>query len=118
MFLTLHRFIDIITNFASSFNLIRLNKFSIPTDKSGEPQIDILDDELLLLSSLSSVFLRLPLLGVQSVESFDFSEDGDDLMIFGALDSIELTDLFDVCEDCLFFNLDDFLGACLMSLGS
>jgi hypothetical protein len=42
----------VIRNFESSLNLINLNNFSIPLDKSGEPQHDILDDVLLLLSSL------------------------------------------------------------------
>ena len=36
----------------------------------------------------------------------------------GALNSLELTVLLDLCEDCLFFNLDDILGAYLVPLGS
>ena len=50
----------------------------------------------------------------------DFSDDDDDLIILGALDSLELTDPLDVClrSLSLFLNLDDFLGACPVSLGS
>ena len=120
MFLTVHKFKEMTKSFESPFNLISLSKFSTPTDKSGEPQNDILDDELLLLSSLSSFVLGLPLLGVRRVANLDFSDDDDDLIILGALDSLELTDPLDVClrSLSLFFNLDDFLGACLVSLGS
>ena len=97
--------------------LISLNKFSTPTDKSGELQNGILDDKLLLLSSL---VLWLPLLVVWSVANLDFSEDDDDLKFSGALDSLDLTDLLDVflCSLSYFFNLDEFLGASLVSLGS
>jgi hypothetical protein len=47
---------EIINDLESSHRLITLNIFSIPGDKSGEPQRDILDDDLLLLLlfSLSS----------------------------------------------------------------
>jgi hypothetical protein len=56
---------------------------------------------------------------VRREANLDFSEDDDDLMIFGALDSLELTDLLDHCMSCLFLILDDFLGtACMVSLGS
>ena len=65
-------FKEMIKYFESPFNLINLSKFSTPTDKSGEPQNDILDDELLLLSSLSSFVLGLPLLGVWMVADLDF----------------------------------------------
>jgi hypothetical protein len=56
MFLMLHRFMEIINDLEFSHRFIALNYFSIPGDKSGEPQKDILDDDLLLLSlfSLSS----------------------------------------------------------------
>jgi hypothetical protein len=53
MFLILQRFIDITKKFVSSYNLINLNKFSSPADMSGEPQNETIDEELLLLSSLS-----------------------------------------------------------------
>ena len=119
MFLTVHTFKEMINSFESAFNLISLSKFSTPTDKSGEPQNDILDDALLLLSSLSSFVLGLPLLGVRRVANLDFSDD-DDLIILGALDSLELTDPLDVCLRVLslFLNLDDFLVVYLVSLGS
>jgi hypothetical protein len=47
---------EIINNLKLSHRFIALNNFSIPGDKSGEPQTDILDDDLLLLLlfSLSS----------------------------------------------------------------
>jgi hypothetical protein len=48
---------------------------------------------------------------VRSEANLDISEDDDDLMTFGALDSLELTDLLDDCMSCLFLILDDFLGA-------
>jgi hypothetical protein len=82
-----------------------LNNLSISTDKSGEPQNDILNDESLLLSSLSLLswsFLWLPYLGLLSEANLDFSEDDDDLMIFGSSESLELTDALDVC-----FSMED-----------
>jgi hypothetical protein len=54
MFLILHRVMEIINDLKSSHRFIAINNFSIPGDKSGEPQKDILDDDLLLLLSLSS----------------------------------------------------------------
>jgi hypothetical protein len=47
---------EIINDLKSSHRFITLNNFSIPGDKSGEPQKDILDDDLLvlLLFSVSS----------------------------------------------------------------
>jgi hypothetical protein len=48
---------EIINDLELSHRFIALNKFSIPGDKSGEPQKDILDDNLLLLFSLSSKLL-------------------------------------------------------------
>jgi hypothetical protein len=56
MFFMLHRFMEIINDLELSNRFIALNNFSIPEDKSGEPQKDILDDDLLLLLlfSLSS----------------------------------------------------------------
>jgi hypothetical protein len=56
MFLMLHRFMEIINDLEFSHRFIALNNFSIPGDKSGEYQNDILDDDLLLLLlfSLSS----------------------------------------------------------------
>jgi hypothetical protein len=119
MFLTLPRSTEVSKNLESSFSLIDLNNFSIPLDRSGEPQNDILDDELLLLSSLSLSFLWLPFLGVWSEANLDFSEDDNDLIIFGALESLELTDLLDDWMSFLFLIRDDFLGAaCMVSLGS
>jgi hypothetical protein len=52
----LHRFTEIINDLELSHRLIALNNFSIPGDNPGEPQKDILDDDLLLLLlfSLSS----------------------------------------------------------------
>jgi hypothetical protein len=56
---------------------------------------------------------------VRSEANFDISEDDNELMTVGALDSLELTDLLDVCKSYLFLILDDFLGAaCMVSLGS
>jgi hypothetical protein len=49
MFLMLHRFMGIINDLESSHRFIALNNFSILGDKSGEPQKDILDDDLLFL---------------------------------------------------------------------
>jgi hypothetical protein len=49
MFLMLHIFIGMINDVELSHRFIALNNFSIPGDKSGEPQKDILDDNLLLL---------------------------------------------------------------------
>jgi hypothetical protein len=40
---------EIINDSELSHRFIALNNFSIPEDKSGEPQQDILDDDLLLL---------------------------------------------------------------------
>jgi hypothetical protein len=56
MFLMLHRFMEIINDLEFSHRFIALNNLSILEDKSGEPQKDILDDDLLLLLlfSLSS----------------------------------------------------------------
>jgi hypothetical protein len=47
---------EIINDLELSHRFIALNNISIPRDKSGEPQKDILDDDLLLLLlfSLSS----------------------------------------------------------------
>jgi hypothetical protein len=49
MFLMLHGFMEIINDLELSHRLIALNNFSISEDKSGEPQKDILDDNLLLM---------------------------------------------------------------------
>jgi hypothetical protein len=54
MFLMLHRFMEIINDLELSHRFIALNNLSIPGDESGEPQKDILDDDLLLLFSPSS----------------------------------------------------------------
>jgi hypothetical protein len=56
MFLMFHRFIEMINVLELSHRLIALNNFSIPGDKSGEPQKDILDDDLLLLLLFSHIF--------------------------------------------------------------
>jgi hypothetical protein len=48
MFMILHRLMEIINDFDLSHRFIVLKKLSIPMDKSGEPQMDILDDDLLL----------------------------------------------------------------------
>jgi hypothetical protein len=49
MFLILQRFMEIIIDLEFSHRFIALNNFSIPVDKSGETQKDVLDDYLLLL---------------------------------------------------------------------
>jgi hypothetical protein len=49
MFLMLHRLMEIINDLELSHRFIALNNFSIPGDKSGEPQKDILDDDILLI---------------------------------------------------------------------
>jgi hypothetical protein len=54
MFFMLHRFMQIINDLELSHRFIALNNLSIPGDMSGELQEDILDDDLLLLFSLSS----------------------------------------------------------------
>jgi hypothetical protein len=56
MFLILHRFLGTINDLEFSHRFIALNNFSILGDRSGEPQEEILDDDLLLLLlfSLSS----------------------------------------------------------------
>jgi hypothetical protein len=59
----------IINDLELSHRFIALNNFSIPGDKSSEPQKDILNDDLLLLLmfSLSSwllMILGIPLLGL------------------------------------------------------
>jgi hypothetical protein len=56
MFLMLHRFMRIINDLELSHRFIALNNFSIPGNKSDEPQKYILDDDLvlLILFSLSS----------------------------------------------------------------
>jgi hypothetical protein len=53
MFLMLHRFVEVINDLELSHRFITLNNFSIPGDKSGELQKDILDYDLLLLLLLS-----------------------------------------------------------------
>jgi hypothetical protein len=53
MFLMLHIFVEIINDLELSRRFIVLNNFSIPGDKSGEPQNYILDDDLLLLLMFS-----------------------------------------------------------------
>jgi hypothetical protein len=60
---------EILNDFEFSHRFIALNNFSIPGDKLGEPQKNILDDDLhiLLLFSISSwllMTLGLPLLGL------------------------------------------------------
>jgi hypothetical protein len=54
MFLILHRSMEIINDLKLSHRFIALNNFSIPGDKSVDHQKDILDDDFLLLFSLSS----------------------------------------------------------------
>jgi hypothetical protein len=49
MFLMLHRFMEIVNDLDLSHRFIALNNFSIPGDKSGGTQKEILDDDLLLL---------------------------------------------------------------------
>jgi hypothetical protein len=44
---------EIINKLELSHRFIALNNFSIPGDKPGEPQKDILDDDLLLLLQFS-----------------------------------------------------------------
>jgi hypothetical protein len=55
---------------------------------------------------------------LRSENYLDFSKDDDDLMIFGALEFLEVTDALDACLSCLFLILDDFLKVCRVSLGS
>jgi hypothetical protein len=44
---------EMINNLESSHRFIALNNVSIPREKSGEPQEDVSDDDLLLLFSIS-----------------------------------------------------------------
>jgi hypothetical protein len=67
MFLMLHRLMEIINDLELSHRFIALNKFSIPGDKSGEPQKDILDDDLLLLLLFSLSSWLLMTLGLPSL---------------------------------------------------
>ena len=64
------------------------------------------------------MIILMTFFGVRSEANLDFSDDDDDLMMFGSLESLELTDLLDDCLSCLFLTLDDFLGACRVSLRS
>jgi hypothetical protein len=57
MFLMLHGFMEIINDLESSQRFIASYKFSIPDYKSGEPQKDVLDDDLLLLLSALTIFM-------------------------------------------------------------
>jgi hypothetical protein len=54
MFLTLHIFIEMISDLELSSRPIALRKSSTPEDKSGDRQTGVLDDFILLLISLSS----------------------------------------------------------------
>ena len=47
MFFILQRFIEIINDLELSLKSIAVNRDSIPTDKSGEPQKFTLEDDLL-----------------------------------------------------------------------
>ena len=88
MFFILQRFIEIINDLELSLMSIAVNKASIPTDNSGEPQKDTLEDDLLLILSKSSwLFMTVgfTLLGLYSVSNWGFSEDGDDLRVLGIL---------------------------------
>jgi hypothetical protein len=81
----LHRFMEICNDLELSHRFIALKNASIPRDMFGEPQNDILDDDLLLLllfspSSWILITLGLPLLGLLSVSSFAFSVDDSELL--------------------------------------
>ena len=54
MFFILQRVIEIVNDLVLSLKPIAVKIASIPTDKSEEPQKDTLEDDLLLLLSLSS----------------------------------------------------------------
>ena len=82
MFFILQRFIEIINDLELSLKSIAVNRVSIPTNKSGEPQKDTLDNHL-----------GLSVLGLYSVSNLYFPVDGDDLRILGTLESLEETDL-------------------------
>jgi hypothetical protein len=56
-FMILHSFMEIINDLELSPMIISLNKFSIPGDMSGEPQKDILDDDILLLFTVVTIFM-------------------------------------------------------------
>jgi hypothetical protein len=60
----LHTFIEIINDLELSSRPIILNNFSIPEDKSVDPQKDTLCDSLLLLLSLSSYTISFFLLSI------------------------------------------------------
>jgi hypothetical protein len=55
----LQRFMGIINDLELSHRFIALNYLSIPGDKFGEPQKDILDDDLLLLFSLTVCIISI-----------------------------------------------------------
>jgi hypothetical protein len=95
IFFTLQRFIEIINDLELSFKFIAMNRASVTTDKSGEPQKNTLDDDLLLVLSLSSkLFMRVgfPLLELCRFSNLGFPVDGDDLRILGILESFEEKD--------------------------
>jgi hypothetical protein len=54
MFLMFQILMETINDLEFSHRLIAFNNFSIPGDESGETHKDILDDDLLLLFTLSS----------------------------------------------------------------
>jgi hypothetical protein len=48
---------EIINDLELSYRFIALNNFSIPGDKSGEPQKDILDDDLPSIVIVLNIFM-------------------------------------------------------------
>jgi hypothetical protein len=75
-----------------SFKSIAVSIVPITEDKSGDPQYDIFDDDLLLLLSLTSLLFMTvgPLLaGLWSVSNSGLSVEDDDLIILGILESFD-----------------------------
>jgi hypothetical protein len=57
MFLMFHRFMEIVNDLEVSHRIISLNNFSIPGDKFGETQKDILDDNFTFIVNVLTIFM-------------------------------------------------------------
>jgi hypothetical protein len=88
----LQRFIEIISDLELSFKPIAVIIALISGDRSGDVQNDALDDDILLLLSLSSwlfMTVGLLLLGLKRISNSGFSVEDIDLMISGILESVK-----------------------------
>ena len=115
----LHRFIDISKFLIFSFNSIALNYLSIPGDKSGDPQI--LDDNLVLLLSLSSLLLitvSLSFLGLLNDSNFVMSRGGNALENLVILESLDVLDFLERSPVVFLMSLADLLDLVSDTFGS